>query len=37
MFGNMAGIKTDLPGYRRFTIKPEIFFVYLVNKSAFKI
>ncbi len=24
MFGNMAGIKTDLPGYRRFTIKPEI-------------
>jgi alpha-L-rhamnosidase len=24
MFGNMAGIKTDLPGYRRFIIKPEI-------------
>jgi len=24
MFGNMAGIQTDLPGYRRFTIKPEI-------------
>ena len=24
MFGNMAGIKTDLPGYRRFTINPEI-------------
>lgn len=24
MFGNMAGIKTDLPGYRRFFIQPEI-------------
>ena len=24
MFANMAGIKTDLPGYRRFTIKPEV-------------
>ena len=24
MFANMAGVKTDLPGYRRFTIKPEI-------------
>lgn len=24
MFGNMAGIKVDEPGYRTFTIKPEI-------------
>jgi alpha-L-rhamnosidase len=24
MFGNMAGIKTDVPGYRRFFIQPEI-------------
>lgn len=24
LFGNMAGIKTDIPGYRRFFIQPEI-------------